>query len=401
MSGKLSATDTSRNRNTLFGLLTAAITLLFILVFGESGVRFFVKGHPLPTPPPPQDIIPYRANPYVVTMRPYLYFHIPGARYVQKIGLGSRRNEYQINSMGFRGPEITPFPPPGKKRLLVLGDSVAEGHGVRFTETFSSHLGNKLAVQNWEVINLGVQGASPLYFAANLERFLFLHPDGVLILLHENDLHDDELREQSYFSLPFLEDRAGLYTGGRDHSLPARSRLYGLLENGWKTVFHSPLEKIIADHASRTKIDADNDSRRNSSFVVPQEEFAGRWAMSSAYLTYLLDSLRSRNISVLLSSLCTVALSYPAGQPALAHCANLEAHANNWADEHQVPFLSLVPVMQQALVDHKITEVMILNDYHPTPMTHRLLADALYPFVLQNLPGTGSRPANNPLIERK
>ena len=390
MAGQLPAKALSRTRKILFCALTAAVALLAILVLGETGARLFYRGNPLPAPPPEQAVNPSRPNPFVASMRPYLFFHIPGARYVQKIF--SRRNEYQINSMGFRGPEITPLPPPGKKRLLVLGDSVVEGHGVRFVETFSQHLGNKMAGHNWEVINVGMQGASPLYFAANLERYLYLQPDALLIVVHENDLYDDELREKAYFSSPLLEDRAGLYSGGRSHSPAVKSRLYGLLENSWKNVSRSPLEQIIAGNAAKPGIHADAEAsrRRLSSFAVPPEKFPARWAMSSAYLSYLLDQLQGRNIQVLLSSLCTVTLSFPAIQSYADHCVRLEDHARDWAQGHEVPFLSLVPAMRQAFAEHKITDVLILNDFHPTPMTHTLLADALYPFVLQNLPGTGS-----------
>lgn len=401
VAGQLPAKALSRTRKNLFCALTAATALLAILVLGETGARLFYRGNPLPEPPPLQAVNPSRPNPFVASMRPYLFFHIPDARYVQKIF--SHRNEYQINSMGFRGPEITPQPAPGKKRLLVLGDSVVEGHGVRFAETFSQHLGNKLAEHNWEVINVGMQGASPLYFAANLERYLYLQPDAVLVMVHENDLYDDELREKAYFSSPLLADRAGLYSGGRSHSPGAKSRLYGLLENGWKIVSRSPLEKIIADNAAKPGIHADAEAsrRRLSSFAVPPDKFAARLKMSSTYLAYALEEFRSRNIQVLLSSLCTVTLSFPANQSYADHCVRLEDHARDWAQENEVPFLSLVPAMQQAFAAHKITDVLILNDFHPTPMTHGLLADALYPFVLQNLPGNGSSPANNPLIERK
>ena len=46
--------------------------------------------------------------------------------------------QYSINRHGFRGPEI---PAKGERlRLLVIGDSQAEGHGVEFGETFPALL---------------------------------------------------------------------------------------------------------------------------------------------------------------------------------------------------------------------------------------------------------------------
>ncbi|MHB8811416.1 MAG: hypothetical protein ACYC9M_15610, partial [Desulfobulbaceae bacterium] len=116
---------------------------------------------------------------------------------------------------------------------------------------------------------------------------------------------------------------------------------------------------------------------------------------SSAYLAFALDAFRSRNIRVLLSSLCTVTLSFPANQAYALQCTSLEDHARDWAQENDVPFLSLVPAMRQAFAEHKMTDVLILNDFHPTPMTHRLLAEALSPFVRKNLQENGAAPATS------
>lgn len=321
----------------------------------------------------------------MASLRPYLFFHIPGSRYFQIIL--SDRNEYRINSMGFRGPEFSPLPAPGKKRLLVIGDSIVEGHGVAVDRTFARHLGYRLAARGWDVLNLGVQGASPLYFAANLERYLALHPDAVLMVVHENDLYDDELREQSYFSLPLLQDREGLCSGGRTHSPATASALYALLENGWRTLRRTPVEKIIAGNLEVPGIHEDRPGKRNmSSFAVPPEKFDRRWAMSSRYLSHALDAFREKDIAVAVSSLCTVTLSFPAVRSYTEHCRSLEAHAAEWAREKGVPFLSLVPVMEKALTTHALTEVLILNDFHPTAMTHSLLAEALYPFLGRHLP---------------
>lgn len=389
MGGRQTAPVLPEQRTALFGILTAVLTLLAILVLGEIGARLFSEPHPLPAPPPPQAINPYQPNPYVVSMRPYLFFHIPGARYAQKIL--ARRNDYQINARGFRGPEIDPLPPPGRKRLLVLGDSVVEGHGIRFEETFARHLGDTIAGQGWEVINLGVQGASPLYFAANLERYHALNSDAVLVLVHENDLYDDEQREKTYFTLPLLDDRAALCSGGREHSLAARSRLYGLLATTWSNFSRSPLEELIAANGAQPGIHAGKTTAQGrSSFAVPLDRYAQRWAMSSAYLTLLRDELRRRDIPLLLAGLCTVTLALPANEGYAAQCASLEEHSRQWAQAHSVPYLSLAPTMRQAFQEHRLDEILLLNDFHPTPLTHGLLAEALSPFVSASLAGKAS-----------
>lgn len=136
-------------------------------------------------------------------------------------------------------------------------------------------------------------------------------------------------------------------------------------------------------------------SRGFSGFAVPQEKFGGRWTMTSAYLNHLLAAMRDKNIQVLVSTLCTFTLASPAVRPYVAHCASFEGHAQLWAREQEVPFLSLAAAMRHAFADHTIAEVLIINDFHPTPMTHGLLADALYPFVLSNLPAPAPIPAGH------
>ncbi len=375
------------NKNIVFFIITTCFTLLITLIVGEICIRLFVTPHVIPAPPPPSNFNPYRSNDYIVNMRPYSYFHIPESRYSQKLALYS--NEYSINSMGFRGNNFTTKPSGNKQRLAVIGDSIVEGHGVQPEQTFTYHLQNKLAESDWEVINLGVQGASPLYFAANLERYLYLNPDAVLLMIHENDLYEDELREKSYFSLPVLENRETLYSGGTLHSWYEKSRLFSFLKATQQQLSRTPLEKIIESN-SQIPGRADEDqksSQQKSSFVVPSSKIDKRWEMSQKYLTYVIETLQSRDIDLLVTSLCTVTLAFHKVQEYTTHCSNVEIGVKQWADQHSVPYLSLIPSMKKALWEHKNTDVLIFNDYHPTPMAHRMLADELYPFVLNRLTG--------------
>jgi len=289
--------------------------------------------------------------------------------------------------MGFRGENFTTKPSRGTKRLAVIGDSIVEGHGVRPDQIFTYYLQDKLAESGWEVNNLGVQGASPLYYAANLERYLHLNPDAVLLLINENDLYEDEIREESYFSHPILENREILYSGGALRSWLFKSRLFSFLKITLQEFSKSPLEKIIEQNAKNQDMgkDGQKSSKSKSSFVVPPSKIDKRWEMSQQYLTYFLDILLSQNIDLLVATSCSVTLAFPDIQEYTTHCSNLETRVEQWADKYSVPFLSLVPVMKKALQEHKINDVLIFNDYHPTPLTHSLLADELYPFVSNRL----------------
>jgi lysophospholipase L1-like esterase len=323
-------------------------------------------------------------------MRPYVYFHIPGSKYTQKLALYS--NKYTINSMGFRGEDFTREPAPGRKRLAIIGDSIVEGHGVQPNQTFPYHLRDKLAGSGWDVLNLGVQGASPLYFAANLERYLYLNPDAVLLLIHENDLYEDELREKAYFSLPVLENREALYSGGAEHPWFEKSRLFTFLRATWQKLSRSSLEKIIERNRNNAAIfQKDHSSPQQASqFIVPPDQIDERWKLSREYLTYFLETLQGKNINLMVSTLCTVSLTSQ-GTQGKTYCSNLETRVNRWAAQHNVPYLSLVPFMNRTLEEHKKNDVLIFQDLHPTPLTHRLMADELYPFVSGQLTGSNEQ----------
>lgn len=127
-------------------------------------------------------------------------------RYVESAPYGIRKNignirgfhttrefsyRFNTNSQGFRGTkEYNLEKPQGIKRIIVLGDSVALGHGVAYHETFSYLLEKKLNQNGYpaEVINMAVSGfgtAEELVQYQNLGRKY--HPDIVILSYSEND----------------------------------------------------------------------------------------------------------------------------------------------------------------------------------------------------------------------
>jgi hypothetical protein len=100
--------------------------------------------------------------------------------------------EIRVNSLGFRGPEISPVKKPGVRRVLFLGDSFIFGAGLKEHETLPYAVGQELERRhsgNFEVINGGVYG----YQTANeLELFTKygtrLNPDTVVILVMTHDM---------------------------------------------------------------------------------------------------------------------------------------------------------------------------------------------------------------------
>ncbi|MEK6710096.1 MAG: hypothetical protein AABZ64_05915, partial [Nitrospinota bacterium] len=111
---------------------------------------------------------------------------------------GEFRVSYRINSLGLRDREFRPEPPAGTVRLLVLGDSFAEGFGVELGDAFVKVLERRLndspprAGARYETVNLGVAGFSPLLEYLFLkEQLPRLRGHFVLLSLDVTDFADD------------------------------------------------------------------------------------------------------------------------------------------------------------------------------------------------------------------
>lgn len=147
-----------------------------------------------------------------------------------------------INARGYRGPEI-PVQRSGRRRVVVLGDSVGFGLDAGDDETFAHILG---ARADLEVANLSVQGYGPGQELIKLEReALPLKPDVVVLALClNNDFADEALPVFLYDGLhpkPFFRIEDGRLV---EHSeqlrlslrqrvalfLREHSRLYGFIE---------------------------------------------------------------------------------------------------------------------------------------------------------------------------
>ena len=98
-----------------------------------------------------------------------------------------------FNSRGIRGPEYSYSKGENEYRILVLGDSIAEGYGVEFNELFSEVLKGRLnstgSEYYYEVITMGMSGYSTdqelLYYQYEGKKYC---PDLTILMFHENDV---------------------------------------------------------------------------------------------------------------------------------------------------------------------------------------------------------------------
>jgi lysophospholipase L1-like esterase len=94
----------------------------------------------------------------------------------------------EINSIGLRGPEISPIKPSGKVRVLCMGDSCTFG-GLHPYPAILQSLLDQRAPGRYEVLNAGVIGYTSLHGLEWLERDLAsLRPDVVTLYFGWNDM---------------------------------------------------------------------------------------------------------------------------------------------------------------------------------------------------------------------
>lgn len=98
---------------------------------------------------------------------------------------------HRLNLYGFRGPDFAIDPPTDRRRVLVIGDSVAEGLGAPESGTISAQLARLMARDgiSAEVINLGiVAGSLPKLTALARDATALIRPRDVVLVINANDL---------------------------------------------------------------------------------------------------------------------------------------------------------------------------------------------------------------------
>jgi lysophospholipase L1-like esterase len=97
----------------------------------------------------------------------------------------------RINSLGLRGAEVAADPSPGRRRILVLGDSVAYGEGLDEGDTLAVRLEGELGMLGQgeaEVLNGAVSGYNTAAELAYLDAVgLALRPQEVILAVSLND----------------------------------------------------------------------------------------------------------------------------------------------------------------------------------------------------------------------
>ena len=288
-------------KKIIFWLIIFVINLFFVIVVGEIYARL-KHG----------DVLFYKAQAAVVRRPDFELDHsfIPnteGPAFTKEFN-----TTYRINSLGLRDREYSVEKEPGAFRILALGDSFTEGHGVTIEHTYVKILEKKLNEApagnlKYEFINCGVSSYSPLleYLFLKL-RGLRLEPDMVVLFYNFNDLKDDcEYETTTVFDENGVPQSCHTYKRIRAYSsnpiekfLVRHSRFYVYIENK----INKKLYKLrYKDEKEAPSIE------RFIAYKEGKEEFIEMlWEKNKKYLGLIDDMLRERGISF-------VIVNYPAG----------------------------------------------------------------------------------------
>ncbi len=136
----------------------------------------------------------------------------------QKVDATHAHRDFEVrlktNAHGFRDDPIAVERTPGRKRMLLLGDSFAFGYGVEQDEALSEIL--EARHPEWEVVNTAVAGwGTDQQLLFYRDRGRAFSPDVVLLMFHPNDLADNAGRMRyGYYKPHFVLEQDELVLTG-------------------------------------------------------------------------------------------------------------------------------------------------------------------------------------------
>lgn len=101
--------------------------------------------------------------------------------------------DYAANSEGLIEREFAPEAPAGRRRVIVLGDSFAQGAGAPMGQSWpaTTEVLLREAGLDVEVLNAGISGSDPCFqYQLLRQRLLRYGPELVIVALNESDISD-------------------------------------------------------------------------------------------------------------------------------------------------------------------------------------------------------------------
>jgi hypothetical protein len=392
-------------------LAAAGVALSLLLL--EGGVRLMGIAPPAAPQPPLWEPHPYLG-----------WFHIPNSGGLWYSEYGEYQAEVHINARGLRDREIGYDNPSGAYRILVLGDSFAEGLQVSLAETFAKQLEARLAGGDRpvEVINGGVSGWGTDQEATFyvIEGFRY-QPDLVLLCFFiRNDVLNNheplEVTRMGSVQKPFFHLQGGelvvpsfpfeppppdsnatpAFLLPFSDWLRARSALYRLVMPYLRDVPATRralgpiglLGGVGVGLANEPDLPMPFDVYR----VDPSPEWDEAWALTGALIRRLDVEVQAHGARLVVVVIGAPEQVYPDRWAATLHAKpqmrslrwDLEAPHRRLAailNEAGILYLDLLPVFEDAASGPDMPPLYFRHDFHWTPTGHALAAGAVEAFL--------------------
>ncbi len=258
----------------------------------------------------------------------------------------------RINALGFRGEEFARDRPPGRARVICLGDSYTFGHYVNDEEAWPAVLaaGLRAAGHEVEVINAGVNGFTIADERRYLEeRLMSLRPDVVVVVFSQNDLAD-LVRPR-----PMIESM-------RDHAAVKSMPIVGPIV---KVLQHTAIFNALQRLAARAR-----GARRGEAAARAERDPEALWARYE-------DHLRAVAALVQRGGAGGIVVAWPSErQIAGEEPADANARLAEAAARAGLAFLDLTPSLR-ALAASGAAVTFAPRDGHPSPQAHAAAAWAI------------------------
>lgn len=141
-----------------------------------------------------------------------VYSHGLAPNFSGEVAWGEVRYPFFTNSVGFRDAAVRDVPHvAANRRILLIGDSFTEGHGVTFEESYAGLLYRAGKQQRIEFLNAGVESYSPTIYLAKI-KFLLEQGfkfDEVIVFSDISDVQDEALRYFCFDNEPRYKAKCG------------------------------------------------------------------------------------------------------------------------------------------------------------------------------------------------
>jgi hypothetical protein len=330
-------TELSRGRVIFFRSAIVAATLLGLLAIGEAAVRVVSAWKPV------YDLEMFK---YAVQLKQpdplgeLSHVHRPNHS-ARLMGV-----DIALNSLGQRGPEPDLASRPGRKKVLVVGGSIAMGWGVPFDQVFTSlaerELNQKSKRYTYSFFNLGVGNFSLLSRYGLFKRqYPLIKPDLVVLHYYVGDIEDRPpprncfILRHSYLA-NFVLYRVLLYLSTRDHDLL------------------SHVEELYAPASPR-------------------------WKNGLAYIRQMKEFLAADRVPLVILTTPEIH-NLQAGNG----FERIYAEIRKEFDELKIPTLDAYKDFQKCCAVENTKIWVAPGDWHPNAVGHEIMADQVVSYILQN-----------------